>query len=211
MMRILCVCLLLLWGCKPEKVQEQAELPAAASAPATLEETVDSVANTRIDGTATTPSPRLDVKQQLPSELEVHLDRTHGLWQFPTLTDSDVQRIPQEEQGPYFLQADFNGDQQTDYAIQLVERDSAFVYAFVRQADDEWKEFLLEREQLYLIDGKKRSIRYLKLAKKTDKYYDYATRKRMTIPQDGISVGAENYVATYVWEKGKFRKFETGD
>ncbi|WP_205502584.1 hypothetical protein [Rufibacter psychrotolerans] len=195
-------------SCSPKKDPEDlAVVPVTADS---LEEVVDSVANVREDGTATASTPPLDVKQQLPAELEVHLDRTHGLWQLPVLTDQDIQRVPPEEQGPYYLEADFNGDRQKDYAIQLLERDSAFVYAFIKEKDD-FKEYLLERHQLFDIAGKQRSIRYLTLAKKNGKYYDYTTRKSMTIPQDGISVGAENYTATYVWEKSGFRKFETGD
>ncbi|WP_207434461.1 hypothetical protein [Sabulibacter ruber] len=212
MNRVLCFGFVLLLGCSPKKDPEDLSVlpPASDSASTSLEQVVDSVSNAPEDGTATTSTPPLDVKQQLPAELEVHLDRTHGLWQFPTLTDYDVQRVPKEEQGPYYLEADFNGDKQQDYAIQLLERDSAFVYAFLKNKAD-FQEHLLERHQLFDIDGKKRSIRYLTLAKKTAKYYDYATRKQMSIPLDGISVGAENYTATYVWDNGKFRKFETGD
>jgi hypothetical protein len=176
-----------------------------------LEEVVDSVSNTREDGTATASTPPLDIKQQLPAELEVHLDRTHGLWQLPTLTDMDVARIPQTEQGPYFVQADFNGDKQLDYAIQLMERDSAFVYVFLKEKENEFKEHLLERYQLFDIDAKKRSIHYLRFASKENKYYEHGTKKSISIPVDGVSVGAENYTATYVWQNGKFRKYETGD
>ncbi|KAA3437774.1 hypothetical protein [Rufibacter hautae] len=201
---------LLLLGCSPEKARETLAEEPIAAADTVLEEVADSVTDASLDGTATSTVP-LDVRQQLPAELEVHLDRTHGLWQFPTLTPTDLQRIPEEEQGPYYVQADFNGDKKQDYAIQLMERDSAFVYAFVMRSEGDFQEFLLERDKLYDMDNQKRSIHYLRLAKKTDRYYDYATKQHFTIAQDGISVGAENYTATYVWEKGKFRKFETGD
>ncbi|ALJ01070.1 hypothetical protein [Rufibacter tibetensis] len=212
MNRFLYICLLGLVSCSPEKSAEEiSTAPAASANSPVLEQVADSVSNTREDGTATASSPPIDIKQQLPAELEVHLDRTHGLWQFPTLTDADVQRIPQEEQGPYFVQADFNGDKQQDYAIQLMERDSAFVYAFVKEKDNEFKEYLLERNKLLDVAAKKRSIRYLRLASKQAKYYDYGTRKNIKIPYDGVSVGAENYTATYVWDNGKFRKYETGD
>ncbi|WP_181308450.1 hypothetical protein [Rufibacter sp. XAAS-G3-1] len=201
---------LLLLGCSPEKAQENLTEAPISTVAAENEQVVDSVSNTRIDGTATTTIP-LDVKQQLPAELEVHLDRTHGLWQLPTLTTYDAQRVPSEEQGPYFVQADFNGDNKLDYAIQLMERDSAFVYVFLKAPAGDFQEHLLERHQLFDIEEKKRSIRYLTLAKKADKLLDGATRKKVTLPQDGLSVGAENYTATYVWENGKFRKYETGD
>ncbi|WP_210489294.1 hypothetical protein [Rufibacter aurantiacus] len=201
---------LLLLSCSPEKARETLAEEPVATADTPLEEVADSVTDASLDGTATTTVP-LDVRQQLPAELEVHLDRTHGLWQFPTLTPTDSQRVPQEEQGPYYVQADFNGDKKQDYAIQLVERDSAFVYAFVKRSEGDFQEFLLERDKLYDMDGKKRSIHYLRLAKKNDRLYDHATRQQTNIAQDGISVGAENYIATYVWEKGKFRKIESGD
>ncbi|MBC3542163.1 hypothetical protein ACFSC6_13255 [Rufibacter sediminis] len=211
MKRILYLVAPLLWGCSPEKAQETLATTTPAADTAALDQVVDSVSNTRIDGTATTTLP-LDVKQQLPAELEVHLDRTHGLWQLPALTSGDLARIPQEEQGPYFIEADFNGDQKQDYAIQLQERDSVFVYVFLKNSADDFQEHLLTRDQLYQLEGKKRSIQYLTLAKKSDRYYDYATRQKdIVLPQDGISVGAENYTATYVWEKGKFRRYETGD
>ncbi|WP_125077659.1 hypothetical protein [Rufibacter latericius] len=208
---LLSVTLLLFWGCSPEKAQETLSTEPIAQDTASLDQVADSVTDTPIDGTATTTLPQ-DVKQQLPAELEVHLDRTHGLWQLPVLSTFDVQRIPKEEQGPYYLQADFNGDKKVDYAVQLLERDSAFVYAFLKKADNEFQEFVLVRDRLYDIEEKKRSIHYLRLAPDTATYYDYATRKKgVRIPHDGISVGAENYTATYFWEKGKFNKLETGD
>ncbi|GGK79910.1 hypothetical protein ACD591_08200 [Rufibacter glacialis] len=206
MNRVLCSCfLVLLISCRPEK---DADAPAVDQ---TLGQTVDSVSNTRIDGTATASSPPLDIKQQIPELLEAHLNRTHAAWKFPTLTEFDVQRVPQEEQGPYFIEADFNGDTRLDYAIQVVERDSAYVYVFLRDKENGFQEYLLEQDQLYDIDAQKRSIRYLTLAEKAHQYHDYGTRKTISIPHDGVSVGAENYTATYVWDNGKFKKYETGD
>jgi hypothetical protein len=201
---------ILLLGCSPEKAQENLTNAPVAKVAARNEQVVDSVSNTRIDGTATTIFP-LDVKQQLPAELEVHLDRTHGLWQFPTLTTQDAARVPKEEQGPYFVQADFNSDKKMDYAIQLMERDSAFVYVFMKSTPDDFREHLLERHPLEDVEKKKRSTRYLKLTKKADKLYEGATRKEVAMVQDGISVEAENKTATYVWENGKFRKYKSRD
>lgn len=205
MSRLVCIFLLLLVGCNAKEDRLANEDQALA-------QTVDSLNDANIDGTETTTGPPIDLKRELPSELEVSLDQRQGIWELPTLTDFDAQRIPKEEQGPYYLQADFNGDKQLDYAVQIVKNDSAAVLALIKTKDgDGWEEHVLQKNALQNIEGKERSLYYLSLAKKEDKYYNYNTQKNFTISNDAISVGAENYTATYVYEEGAFKKYETGD
>ncbi|MGV3539846.1 MAG: hypothetical protein ACO1OQ_08550 [Rufibacter sp.] len=209
MYRIACLFFLFLLSCKPQENNEGVPASPEAGA-AVLEETADSVSNARKDGTQISPEVPLDIKQQLPAALEVTLDRTHGLWQFPSLTTADAQRVPKEEQGPYFLEADFNGDRKPDFAVQIVERDTAFVYAFVStsKTGENWQEYLLEKNALQVQEGKKRSLQFLRLAKKSDKVN--TQEKNFTLPNDGISVGSEKSTAIYVFDDGQFRQYNTG-
>ncbi|MFC6998151.1 hypothetical protein [Rufibacter roseus] len=205
MNRIVIFMLLLLVACKSKEDQMAHESQA-------LEQTIDSLNNANIDGTETTTGPPLDIKKELPSELKASLNQRQGKWELPTLTDVDAQRIPESEQGPYFLQADFNGDQRTDYAVQIVRNDSASVIVYIKKdKGGDWEEHVLQRNALQNIGGKNRSLYYLSLAKKDGKYYDYSTQKNLIFPNDAVSVGAENYTATYVYENGKFKKYEAGD
>ncbi|MBA9079747.1 hypothetical protein [Rufibacter quisquiliarum] len=209
MYRLACVVLIALISCKPQTNHGGLPDSPAAAEPA-LENTADSVGNARKDGTHISSHVPLDVKQQLPALLEVSLDRTHGLWQYPTLTEQDAQRIPQGEQGPYYLEADFNGDAKQDYAVQIVERDSAFIYAFLSGKNaNELEEYLLEKHPLTPIEGKKRSLRYLSLARKDGKPNESASSK--SLPREGITVGTENSAVTYVFEKGAFQRYKPAD
>ncbi|AKQ45876.1 hypothetical protein TH63_09840 [Rufibacter radiotolerans] len=202
--------LLVLLGCGADNAKEEVTaLPAKNDS--ALAEVADSVNNARQDGTDTNAGLPVDKKQQLPAELEVYLDRTHGLWQFPALSDQDLARVPKEEQGPYFLQADFNSDQGQDYAMQIVEKDTAYIYAFLKnKTGDDFEVHLLEKNALITQEGKKRSNRYLMLAKKSGKYYDQVLKKERVIPQDAVSVGKDESLAYYIWEDSKFRKNESG-
>lgn len=203
--------LLFLLSCNAQQ-EHTGVVASTLSDSSALEETIDSVNDTRLDGTETSASLLVDSNQQLPTALEAHLKRNHGLWQLPILIDDDAERIPSREQGPYFVEADFNGDEQADYAVQIVKGDSSFMYAFLNIKNGQtWQEHLLEKHPLIEIKGKKRSFRFLTLAKKTNRYYNYSTQENFSLPQDGISVSIENSTATYVWENGKFKKYETGD
>lgn len=192
------------FGCKPKQNNEGVPKEPAAGVPV-LEATVDSVGNARKDGTKTAPEVPIDVKQQLPAALEVNLDRTHGLWQFPTLADEHISNVPKGEQGPYFLEADFNGDRKTDFAVQIVERDSAFVYAFTStKNENEWQEHLLEKHPLTQQQGKKRSLQYLQLAKPTG-------TSQTSASANGITVMGKNSTATYVFADGQFNRSRAGE
>ncbi|GAB2539263.1 hypothetical protein [Rufibacter soli] len=211
MTRLFAFCLLLLFGCGPEKAKEEVKALPKRKANAALEQVADSVSNARQDGTDTSTGLPLDIKQQLPAELEVYLDRAHGLWQFPSLSNQDLARIPKEEQGPYFLQADLNQDRLLDYAIQIVEDDTIYIYAFLKnKTDEDFTVHLLEKHPLLARDGKKRSNRYVQLAKKSERYYDKVLQKEITMPQDAVAVGNEDTLVVYLWAQGKFKKAATG-
>ncbi|GAA4300577.1 hypothetical protein [Nibribacter koreensis] len=143
-----CVCIATL-GCQSKETAEVG-VTTANPGPEELEQTIDSANNSRQDGTVATVSPAQDVKQHLPPELEVVLDQTHPLWQWPSLSDLDRARLTQDQQGPYFLQKDLTGDKKVDYVVQLAEGDSVKVVAFMRprQEGASWQETTLARKKV---------------------------------------------------------------
>jgi len=202
----------LLLGCGPKEAKEEVSALPAPGRPSTLEEVADSVSNTRIDGTDTDTNTGLpqDPKQQLPAELEVFLDGAHGLWRFPPLPAQDSLPVAAGEQGPYFVQADFNRDRQPDYAVQIVERDSVFLYAFVRNSGkDGFKEHVLDRYFLGKAKDANRNPHYVSLAREQHRKSGENPGEKAQAGLAGILVKSAKGSDLYVWEKGKFRKTTT--
>ena len=197
------VFLVFLLSCQPK---ETAEVGTTAVQPDSLEETVDSANNSRQDGTVTDTGAPEDVKQQLPPELEVLLDQTHGLWQLAQVQDLDQALLTQDQQGPYFLQTDLDADKRTDYVVQVAEGDSVRVYAFLRPKTEEhpWQETILERKRLLTIETAKRSPFYLSLLE--ERLDTTVSRHTSGKKREGILVNEGSKATWHQWQKGKWIK-----
>ncbi|AMM52550.1 hypothetical protein TH61_17055 [Rufibacter sp. DG15C] len=153
-MRLICLLVLccLFLGCQSKDVQE-VPVTSVIGDSLLLDSTVDSVATEKQDGTLTAVGPPKDVKQQLPSELEVVLDQTHGMWQLPLVQDQSLSRFTQDQQGPYFLQTDLDKDQRVDYAVQITDGKTATVLALMRpkQEGQAWQEKVLASKPMLTV------------------------------------------------------------
>lgn len=143
----------------------------------------------------------------LPEDVRRLLDQQFPGWQFATIIDSLKAQIPPDS-SPEWVQGDYDGDGQTDYAVQIVKggpRDSQqVVIALLRRGTGydlhTLKSFGIQRAS------------YLRTSPKGEETMDIEHDTKITNPTDVIDVlYGQEAGETFIYEKGQFRLIASGD
>jgi hypothetical protein len=205
-MRFSCLLVLscLCWGCRSKDVKE-VPVTSVLGDSLLLDSTIDSVTTERQDGTLTAVGAPKDIKQQLPPELEVVLDQTHGMWQLPLVQDQDVARFTQDQQGPYFLQTDLDQDTRVDYAVQITDGKTVKVLAFIRpkKEDQPWQAKALLSKPMVTVADTLYSPLTLSLLKENKDSALVTTSKK---EPNGILLYEGKLATFYYWQNRKWHQ-----
>ena len=135
------------------------------------------------------------------------LDQKFPGWQFATISDSLTAQISPDS-SPQWVQGDYDGDGQTDYAVQIVKagpRDTQQVVIA-----------LLRRGKGYDLHTLKRfgiqRATYLRTSPKGEETMDIEHDRKITNPTDVLDLlYGQEAGETFVYEKGQFRLIASGD
>ena len=117
---------------------------------------------------------------------------------------------PSEEQGPLLVKGNFDGNELQDIALQVRHQKNIIVVALL-QDSSQWQLHELKKDILFNDRGAYKSLYFVYLTVAGSKIYNYRTRQNFTTPFDAVSVGIDNRSTTFVYEKGKFVAYDTGD
>lgn len=167
----------------------------------------------RDETTPLTFLPTTVTATQLPKSIRQQLNRKYYAWKLPLIEQEIHQFLKQRRARPEFISGDFDGDGLKDYAVFIVygqpEARKTRVIAFMRR-EAGWKTHRLETN--LADDESLPSIKFLALAKKGTRDYDYQRDRKFTYRHDAIFSG---YFAkagvSYVYRKGRFRQIVTSD
>lgn len=195
--------LVLLFNCSPkneEVTEEHIDTDLSGDA-------VDSAANTRRDIVERPGTEEAD-PMALPQPVLQLLERHYTGWKQPTLLEGVAKNARRQNQGPYHVRGDFNGDNEQDFAVQIQQGDHVVVIAFVHNAGN-WEVQELKKDILFNERGRLKSLYYLYLTEAGAKLASDETNQDFETQHDAVTVGINDDATTYVLENGRFRGYST--
>jgi hypothetical protein len=199
-------CFYLNLGCNPRKTN--ASLPELSDS-TSLSAVVDSANFLSQDGLDYLPL-NTGSYEQLPQLLTELLNQKYAGWALPTIPAEHLGKAKNTAPGPYFLQADFNGDEVGDYAVLYQYQDSVTVAAYLQKKQGNPQEIILERQPLETGEGEKYSLLFLSQKKKGTTVYDAQINKKVKLPLNAIGVGNEQTAHLFLFNGRTFSRLNIG-
>jgi hypothetical protein len=152
-------------------------------------------------------------KVELASKAREILDKKYPGWKFPKVDESIREYFKKSDVELNLVQGDFDGNRQTDYALQIehgVEFDSGgharpkiHLIALLQKAG---------KYKFYILDAEPGRHDFIALWKKGEQGYSFETHKKFTFVNDAVeAIYYEKAAVSYIFEKGRFRLIVTRD
>lgn len=195
--------MLVISACQPEKKGREAlSIPPDTTS---LKQLADSGSFLGQDGLDYAPL-HTGTFDQLPSELNATLNTNYPGWTLPNLAKEYLEKTKRNHTGPYFLQADFNGDSTLDFAVQYLYKDSIYIKAYLQQPDKKLQEFGLDQFWFKSGASKEESRLYLSLLAKGKENLQDMVPEKEKLPQPAIAVNHHSNSFLYYFDGQKFKK-----
>lgn len=149
-------------------------------------------------------SPR---EGMIPSEIQSLLNSKYQGWRLAKPSREDTQTCFDKRSGfqPSMVWGDFNGDRQTDYAIQIIHRQQVILLAFLNQGATYTQSAINSGP----LDG---TIPVLAISKKGEKYLDHERNRNGIYPFETVTaVYCEASAISFIFRNGRFVKVFVSD
>ncbi len=171
---------------RTEKVKDQVNPDTKAS--------IDSVART---------SSRGDIVFPVPDTLTRLLSQERPNAKIPPFPDQVITDKRFQVNNPLYLTGDFNGDKNRDYAVQVMDKDSIHMLAYLDYAGQA-KEVKIATYAAQKLKQGYYTLYKLKLAPKDSVVIDYKTQKPKPLSTDGVVIMQEARSSLYLLQNGRF-------
>lgn len=156
-----------------------------------------------------TPSSSIPMlPSQMPPALKRLLDNKYPGWTFPIVSDEDrhICKPPNPAFLPGFVWADFDGDNQRDYAVQIAYRGSRYTLVFLSRGSG-FDEYVLEQTT-----PDTKGWELLGVVPKGEKLPNLDQGGQTFLTQDALlGIRCESSAAAYVYSNGRFQHFFISD